>query len=161
MHRMTQLLPLPDHGRLAGIDYGHKRIGIALCDPDQIFASPACNYQRSSITSDERYFQNLAMEEELVGFVVGLPLHLSGAESQKSVEAREFANWLSDRTSLPVTLHDERYTSVQAEAILQSANLTKKKRKNRLDMLAAQLILTSYLESRRDDGLTPPNPLAD
>ena len=76
-----------------------------------------------------------------------LPVHLSGEESQKSHEAREFGKWLTKKTGLPVDYFDERYTSSQAEELLQGANLTKKKRKARLDSLAAQIMLTAYLES--------------
>ncbi len=81
---------------------------------------------------------------------MGLPCHVSGAESQKSIEARTFGKWLSRTTELPVTFRDERYTSVDAEQHLQAANLTKKRRKARLDMLAAQIMLSAYLETGRD-----------
>ena len=79
---------------------------------------------------------------------MGLPIHLSGDESPKSVEARAYGKWLGELTSLPIAFHDERYTSVDAEAHLMSANLTKKRRKARLDMLAAQMILRTYLDKR-------------
>lgn len=138
---------LPAEGRLAGIDYGTVRIGVSICDPGQMFSSPFENYNRQTDSLDQQYFLSLVDEESLVGFVVGLPLHVSGDESEKSIEARAFGAWLAKITDLPVVFHDERYTSSAAEETLLAANLTKKKRKARMDMLAAQLILKSYLDS--------------
>ena len=139
---------LPRKGRLAGIDYGTVRIGIAISDPGQLLASPFENYNRGDDHADARYFRNLVDEESLVGFVIGLPIHLSGDESEKSQEARAFGKWLSGVTQKPIAFNDERYTSVDAEAQLMAANLTKKRRKARLDMLAAQMILKSFLDAR-------------
>lgn len=139
---------LPRDGRLAGIDYGTVRMGIAVSDPNQILASPYENYARRSLELDGQYLQQLADRESIVGFVVGLPLHVSGDESEKSLEARKFGAWLAERTRRPVAFHDERYTSVDADAQLLAANLSKKRRKTRLDMLAAQMILRSFLEAR-------------
>lgn len=133
--------------RIAGIDYGTVRIGIAIADLSVAIASPLEIYQRQTPDVDARYFRKLAREEALVKFVVGLPVHLSGEESQKSYEARQFAKWLTEITELPVDLFDERYTSSEAEEMLQAANLTKKRRKAKLDALAAQIMLTAYLEA--------------
>lgn len=138
--------PLPAAGRLAGVDYGTRRIGIAVCDPSHKYCSPHEVYERKSDAVDAQYFARLVRDEGLVGFVVGLPLHVDGAESAKSREARAFATWLAEKTSLPVDFHDERYTSHAAEHLLAGTELTKKRRKSRLDALAAQLILESYLE---------------
>lgn len=140
-------MQVPRQGRLAGVDYGTKRIGIAICDPDQRLASPFENYTRRTPQLDSARFQLLAKEERLVGFVVGLPLHTTGNESQKSQEARQFADWLRELTGLPVQLFDERFTSSQAEQYLLAAEMTKKRRKERLDMLAAQILLASFIES--------------
>jgi putative Holliday junction resolvase len=147
-------------GRLAGIDYGSVRIGIAVTDRRQTLASPFENYTRRGPVLDAEYFQRLAREEEIVQFVVGLPIHLDGRESQKSIEAREFGEWLKKSTGVPVDYFDERFTSVQAQQLLLGAALSKKRRKARLDMLAAQILLTAYLESR-SRGTEPPRGLDD
>jgi putative Holliday junction resolvase len=140
----------PDTGRIAGIDYGTVRIGVAVTDPEQRFASPLENYTREGAAADAGWFQRLAAQERLVGFVVGLPVHTDGNESRKSIEARQFGQWLAQLTHLPVRFFDERYTSSQAEVLLQEAGFTSKDRKKRLDKLAAQLMLTEYLESSRE-----------
>ena len=139
--------PPGDPGRVAGVDYGTVRIGIAISDPIRILASPYENYTRQGGDLDALRFQELVAEEDIKLFVVGLPIHLDGRESQKSAEAREFAQWLKTVTSVPVELFDERFTSAAAETMLLDANLTKKRRKQRMDMVAAQILLTAYLEA--------------
>lgn len=141
---MTPKLPT---GRLAGIDYGTVRVGVALTDARQTLASPYEIYARRSPAADAQYFQKLAAEEKIVGFVVGLPVHLDGRESQKSREAREFGQWLTNVTNVPVAFFDERFTTAEADQFLGAAKLTKKRRKARRDKLAAQIMLTAYLES--------------
>ncbi|QDT01175.1 Holliday junction resolvase RuvX [Adhaeretor mobilis] len=133
--------------RIIGIDYGTVRIGLATADLELGIAGPYENYNRRSERLDAEYFARLAKEERPLRFVVGLPVHLSGEESQKSQEARAFGAWLEKLTSVPVEYFDERFTSSEAERILGEANLTKKKRKARLDQLAAQIMLTAYLEA--------------
>ncbi len=134
-------------GRIAGIDFGTVRVGIATADLEVGIASPYETYTRRSPALDAEYFRTLAKEERLLRFVVGLPVHLDGLESQKSSEARKFGQWLGELTGLPVEFFDERYTSLEAEHILSAANFTKKRRKARIDQLAAQIMLTAYLES--------------
>lgn len=150
---------LPPRGRLAGVDYGTVRIGVAITDPDRTLASPLENYTRHGPAADAEYFRRLVADEGVVGFVVGLPVHASGADSQKSQEARAFGRWLRETTGVPVCFYDERYSSVHAEALLLEADLSRKQRKRRRDMLAAQVVLAAYLEATRrradeplDDG---------
>lgn len=142
-------------GRLAGIDYGTVRIGIAITDPAQSIASPYENYTRRDRQQDARRFQRLVEEEQIKRFIVGLPVHLSGDESQKSREARAFGEWLTEVTGLPVEYYDERFSSSQAEQFLIDADLTSKRRKRRLDMLAAQIMLSGYLESKYKGQAAP------
>ena len=118
-----------------------------MTDPDRTMASPLEVYARRNSERDAKYFQQLAREERIVLWVVGLPVHLDGRESRKSEEARRFGQWLQESTSLPVEYFDERFSSVQAEELLVGAELTHKKRKQRIDKLAAQIMLTAYLES--------------
>lgn len=141
--------PLPTEGRLAGVDFGTIRLGIAISDARQTLASPLDNYTRGSQDQDTAYFRRLVKGETLVGFVVGLPVHMSGEESQKSQEVRVFGKWLAEVTNLPVDFYDERYSSAIADDLLSVGQLTKKQRQRRRDMLAAQVILASYLESYR------------
>jgi putative Holliday junction resolvase len=133
-------------GRVAGIDYGHVRIGIAISDPERKIVSPLENYTRRGPAADAARFRRLVAEEGVVLFVVGLPLHLDGGESGKSAEVRQFGRWLGEVTGVPIEFYDERFTSHEAEQLLLAADMTRKRRKKRLDMLAAQIILRGYLE---------------
>jgi putative Holliday junction resolvase len=139
-------------GRIAGIDFGTVRIGIALSDPGRLIASPYENYVRRTEQLDAQRFSRLVAEEDVKLFVVGLPLHLEGGESRKSLEARRFGQWLAQVTGVPVEFFDERFTSVEAEQLLLAAQMTSKRRKQRTDMLAAQIILSAYLECRAAGG---------
>jgi putative Holliday junction resolvase len=139
--------PRSPAGRVGGIDYGSVRIGIAVSDPDRSIASPLESYTRRTPELDARRFKELAQEERIGLWVIGLPVHLDGRESQKSAEARRFGAWLAATTGVPVEFFDERFTSVEAEDLLRQAALSRKGRKKRIDMLAAQIMLTAYLES--------------
>jgi putative Holliday junction resolvase len=147
-------------GRVAGIDFGTVRIGIAISDPARTLASPYENYARGTAEQDAERFRRLVAEEEVTLFVVGLPVHLDGRESEKSRQARQFGQWLADVTGVAVEYFDERFTSTQAEQALLEAGMTSKRRKKRKDMLSAQIMLGAYLESH-GRGADAPGPLDD
>lgn len=138
---------LPSEGRLLGIDYGTVRVGVAISDPSQTIASPLETYTRRNIKHDASYFIDLVKLEKIVGLVVGLPVHMSGDESEKSREAVRFGKWLQQSTERPVIWVDERYTTSMAREMLSHSPLSGKKRKAQLDKLAAQILLATYLES--------------
>jgi putative Holliday junction resolvase len=146
--------------RLLGIDTGSVRIGLAVSDPDRKFAFPLEVYERRNRDLDAKFFLDLIEREEIAGLVVGLPVHLDGREGTKAVEARGFGSWLAALTSLPVVYYDERFTTVQAESALWEAGLTHKRRKQRRDKVAAQMLLQSYLDAGCPTE-TAPGPLDD
>lgn len=137
----------PSEGRLLGLDFGTKRVGVAVSTPEQTISSPLENYTRRDRQQDARHFRQLAEEYQVVGLVVGLPVHMSGDEGQKAREAREFGDRVGRQLGLPVRFWDERYTSALAEEYLMAAELSSKKRKARLDKLAAQIMLKSFLDA--------------
>lgn len=142
----TSCIPHPSM-RIAGIDFGTVRIGIAVADTEVGIAGPFENYARRTPALDAEYFKTLTNEERIGKFIVGLPVHLHGGESQKSTEARAFGDWLGKLTGVPVEYFDERFTTSEAKRLLGDAKLTKKQRQARRDQLAAQIMLTAYLES--------------
>ncbi len=155
--------PQPDPtptGVIAGIDYGTVRVGVAVSDAGRSLAMPLATYTRVRPEADGRWFGALVKEQRVTLFVVGLPVHLDGRESQKSREAREFGRWLGETTGVSVVFFDERFTTAQAEEMLQQAKMTSKRRKARRDMLAAQIMLSGYLESDQQ-GQEEPGPLDD
>ncbi len=134
-----------------GLDFGTKRIGIAISTPEQTISSPLESYTCRSPEQDGRHLIAFVKGYRVVGLVVGLPVHMSGDQGGKAREARDFGSWVAELTGLPVRFWDERFTSVMADQILQQGNLSKKKRKARRDKLAAQMILQSFLDSEDRD----------
>lgn len=142
-------IPFPASGRLIGIDFGTKRVGIAVSTGDRSIASPVEVYQRRNEQLDTRYFKEMLQEFRPVGLVVGLPMHVGGSEGSKAREARAYGDWLAKLLGLPVTYWDERFTSVVAEEHMLAVDLTRKQRKARIDKLAAQIMLQAYLDHHR------------
>ncbi|MCX7406318.1 MAG: Holliday junction resolvase RuvX [Planctomycetia bacterium] len=153
---MTQDLPENERvmipaGRVAGVDYGRKRIGIAICDAQRIVSSPFCVRQSTGDTvADATFFCTLVASEDIVGFVVGLPVHADGSNSQMSVEVERFGQWLAAVTSRPVVFQDERYSSIEATGLMAGRGLSRGKKKARVDALAAQIVLSAWLETQSD-----------
>lgn len=135
-------------GRLLGIDFGASRVGLAISDPDRIIASPMTTYTRRNLVADASFFKGLAQGERAVALVVGLPVHLNGREGIKAIEARKYGAWLAETTGLPVVFADERFTTLEAESALWNAGLTHRKRKQRRDSVAAQIMLQAYLDAK-------------
>jgi putative Holliday junction resolvase len=151
---VTRHSSVPPRGTLLGLDYGTKRIGVAVSTPEQSIASPLENYTRRNDAEDAAFLKRLASEYQAVGLVVGLPVHMSGDEGAKAKEARAFGEWAAQVCGLPVVYWDERYSSAMAELYLQQAEVSPKKRKERLDKVAAQVMLQAFLESD-DRGRAP------
>jgi putative Holliday junction resolvase len=134
-------------GRLAGVDYGRRRIGISICDSERMIASPLLVHKTTGDREfDALFFLKLVEQEDIVGFVVGLPIHSDGRNSEMSSEVEKFATWLSDITERPVVFQDERHTSQEASGLLRPARLTRSRKKERHDAVAAQVILSAWLE---------------
>jgi len=144
-------------GRVAGIDYGRKRIGIAICDARRIVASPlAVRHPSGDPIVEAAFYGTLVAAEDIVGFVVGLPVHADGRDSEMSLEVERFGGWLSTATNRPVVFHDERYSSIEAVGLMAGRGLSRKKKKARTDALAAQIVLTAWLESAAATGFFSP-----
>lgn len=136
----------PEKGKIAGIDFGTVRIGVAMCDAERIMAFPYEIYRRRNEKLDLQYFKEFAQNERIVHFVLGLPLHCNGDFSDKARQAMEFGDKLAEATGLSIDYVDERFTSREAESYLRQGNLNAKQRKAKLDAVAAQIILSTYLE---------------
>ncbi len=136
----------PNPGRLLGVDYGTVRIGLSISDPDRIVASPLETYSRKSVEQDAAYLAKLVRDHGITGIVLGLAISLNGHEGPKAQECRAFGEWLETGTGLAVQFADERFTTAQADDIMYGAKMTKQKRSERRDMLAATLILKGFLE---------------
>jgi putative Holliday junction resolvase len=135
--------------RIAGIDYGKARIGIALSDPGRIIASPLKAIETKPILKETAtlILQELATHEPIEKIVLGLPLMMNGTESPGSKEVRELAKILEEMTEKTIVLWDERLTTAQVERTLKEAEMSRKKRARYIDAMAAGAILQSFLDS--------------
>ncbi len=129
------------------LDFGKRRIGLALSDPMGVLARPLPTYNRTRVREDIAYLARLAREEQVGLFVFGDPKYMSGDLSQQSEQVREFAARLEAATSIPIHFWDERLTSSQAHRVLDEYGLTRQERKGKVDQLAATMILEGYLAS--------------
>ena len=135
-----------DRGRLLGIDYGTKRVGIAVSDPDRRLAVPWGAVRRRDDRSLVRQLVALAEREGVTGFVVGEPRHLDGRLGDAARRVRRFAARLGETSGLPVELIDESLTSVEAEARLRRAGTDPADEPERIDAVAAQILLQEALD---------------
>lgn len=137
-----------------GIDYGTKRIGLAIGDAEAAIASPLTTVEAAGDPAAQigRIIRALR-DYDVDQWVVGLPLNMDGSDSQQTRLTRRFAEALGKRVGQSVHLWDERLSSRQADEHLAEAQLTLKKRKARRDRLAAQIILQSFLDAGGEDAL--------
>lgn len=138
--------------RLAALDYGSRRIGVALSDPTGTIAYPLTTLSRRiGKRPPWAELTQLLQQYEVAEVVIGLPLDLSGAEGEWAAEVRDFGEQVERRTSLPVHWVDERLSSVRAERAVRGMGLKKSDREDRgrVDATAAAMILESYLATNR------------
>ena len=139
---------LPDGGRLLGLDVGTKTIGTALCDAGWSYSSPAELIRRTKFTADKALLVALIAAQSVKGLVIGLPLNLDGSDSPRTQSTRAFARNLVD-LNLPILLWDERWSTQAVERQMIAEDLSRAKRAERVDKLAASYILQGAI-----DGLT-------
>lgn len=143
-------------GRILAVDYGERRIGLAVSDPSAMIAQPLPTLtRRAGKRPPIADIVAITKEQEVEEIVVGLPLTLAGDDSDWTREVRAFAQKLSERSGLSVHLIDERLTSVRAERAVRELGLKKSQReeKERIDAAAAMLLLQIHLDRRRSDGV--------
>lgn len=135
--------------RILGIDYGERRIGLAVSDPTHVIAQPHTTIIRRD---SEAWWDQLAAiiaEQEVEAIVVGYPLTLKGLASRQTEAVERFITRLQERESLPIYRYDERLTSVAARRALQQQGIKTGHRKEAVDRTAAALMLQDYLDSQR------------
>lgn len=134
--------------RILAIDYGAKRIGLAISDASRVLAQPL-----SALPNDQHFLpslRKLVQENDVGKLVLGHPLRLDQQAGEAAAKMAEVAQQLEQELGLPVELHDERLTSAEAEEELKKIGVKKERRKQLLDAVAAALILRSYLESHKE-----------
>jgi putative Holliday junction resolvase len=146
MHACTEVSIV---ARILAVDYGEKRIGLAVSDELGITASPLMTLVRRSDDETVRQIAQLASKLRVTQIVVGLPRRTDAQEGEMERKVKAFAEKLRQAISVPVVLFDERFTTRIAEQVLLEADLSRRKRKQVRDRLAAVILLQSYLDSQR------------
>jgi putative Holliday junction resolvase len=137
---------LPDAGRLGGLDVGTKTIGLATCDSSWSFASPAHTIGRTKFSADLAELKAWVAKERLVGLVIGLPLNMDGSDSSRTQSVRAFARNVAV-LGLPLLLWDERWSTAAVERAMIAEDLSRARRSERVDRLAASYILQGAIDA--------------
>jgi putative Holliday junction resolvase len=142
-------------GRILAIDYGSRRMGLAVSDPLGITSQGIETLQRKNKRNDFSRLGQVIREYNVQEIVLGYPLRMSGAEGIQSEKVAGFAEELRQKFKLPVHLWDERLTSAEANRVLREADLSIQKRAQAVDRMAAVLILQSFLQARSNPPEQP------
>lgn len=137
--------------RIMALDIGTKRIGVAVSDETRTIAQGRDTIERVSDAKAVSLICDLAKAENVVEIVAGLPVNMDGSEGQSAVSCREFAEKIKKACGLPVKMWDERMTTMEAEGLMVSADVSRGKRKKVIDKMAAVIILQSYLDSLKSE----------
>ncbi|NBY03603.1 MAG: Holliday junction resolvase RuvX [Planctomycetes bacterium] len=133
--------------RWLGIDFGKVRVGLAFADSTVGISFPLETRNRINEKADAAYFKRIVLDEKITGIVVGLPIHSDGREGDKAKEARAYGEWLHQTLNLPVYFFDERFSTFEANSYMREAGLNPRKRKEKRDQIAAQIILQGFIEA--------------
>ena len=148
--------------RILALDYGSKRMGVALSDELGWTAQPLETFERRTLDRDIAHIQALVQSHEVGQVLIGLPLRLNGEEGPAVQAVRRFIEHLSPALSVPIITWDERMTTCAAEDLLIAADVSRKKRKGVVDRVAAAILLKGYLEAQAPPVTeTPEGPAAE
>ncbi len=128
------------------LDIGDRKIGVALSDPLKITSQGLETYLRKNSEEDYRYFAELIKQNDVEILVAGLPKNMNGTEGPQSEKVKEFIKKLQKYTDVKIDFYDERLTTMEAEKMLISGDVSRKNRKKVIDKVAANLILQNYLQ---------------
>jgi putative Holliday junction resolvase len=135
-------------GRVLGLDLGDARIGAAISDPERRLAVPLGTIATGA-PQDLKAIRNLVAEHDVTEVVVGHPISMSGARGSRAQQAEEFASALRSFLGIPVELHDERLSTVEADRALREAGASGRERRRAVDRSAAAIILQAWLDGQR------------
>ena len=133
--------------RVMGLDLGERRIGIALSDIMGIIANGHESYTRENLNKDLEHIVSICKEKNVGLIVLGLPVSMNGTQGEAVEKVKFFASKLAEKTDIRIDFYDERLTTSTAQKILISADVSREKRKQVVDKMAATIILQDYLNS--------------
>ncbi|MCH8615290.1 Holliday junction resolvase RuvX [Sphingomonas sp. SM33] len=142
----TEFLAAISPGKLAGLDVGTKTIGLAVCDTGWSFAGPSDTIRRTKFTNDLQQLRQFVETNSVRGLVIGLPLNMDGTDSPRTQSIRAFARNLAP-LDLPILLWDERWSTQAVERAMIDADVSRSKRAEKVDALAAAHILQGAIDA--------------
>jgi len=142
----TEFAAAVPHGKLAGLDVGTRTIGLAICDAGWHFAGPLETMRRTKFTQDLAALREVLVREQIAGIVVGLPLNMDGSDSPRTQSVRAFARNLAP-LDLPLLLWDERWSTQAVERAMIEADVSRARRAEKVDALAATHILQGAIDA--------------
>lgn len=141
---------------ILSVDYGESRTGIAVCDATEMLASPVCVINEKSRTKLIAAISDLAKARKAGLILVGLPLNMNASHGSRAEKSRQFAQLLEQHSGIQTQLWDERLTSVSANAQLSAAGIRGEKRKEKIDAVAAAMLLDDYIRYRKNRAESRP-----
>ena len=135
---------------ILAVDYGESRTGIAVCDKNEMLATPVSVITQTDAGVLAKEIAAVAAERKAELVVVGLPKNMDGTEGERAIKSRELARLITKKSEIETVMWDERLTTVSAHYVLNDTNTRGKKRKAVVDAVAASLILQSYIDYRRN-----------
>ncbi len=147
IHSYQEFISHIGEKRLLGLDVGTKTLGVAVCDARQKIASPLHTIKRTKFTNDLEQLIAIIEEQEAGGLVIGLPLNTDGTEGAKCQSVRQFARNVLKTYEIPITFWDERFSTVAVTDTLLEADVSRKRRSELVDKMAAAYILQGAIDS--------------
>ena len=135
--------------RKMGIDYGDRRIGIAMTDAMCIISSPFEVYQNKGVDDAVNHISELVNKYQVCEIAMGLPLNMDGTEGERAILHKDIGEKIAEKTGVKVFYIDERLTSAEAEEILISSGVRREKRKELIDKISAQIILQTHINNHK------------
>ena len=141
---------LPREGRLLGLDVGDTTIGLALSDVNRMIASPHLTIERTKFAKDIDKLRGVIAGQKVVGLVIGYPINMDGTKGKRAQITRSFVSNLSKQISIFMLLWDERLSTMVVDKMMLEADLSRKRRAELVDKLAASYMLQGYLDKTRN-----------
>lgn len=142
---------LPKEGRLLGLDVGDTTIGLALSDLRRSIATPLSTIERKKFSKDIEQLKIIVTEHKIAGFVIGYPINMDGSNGARVQSTQTFVSNLGKHFDLPMLFWDERFSTMVVEKMMIEADMSRKRRAELVDKLAASYMLQGYLDKVRTE----------
>lgn len=141
---------LPREGRVLGLDLGETTIGMALSDAGRSIASPLSTIERSKFSKDVEKLSVVIATHKIIALVIGYPINMDGSKGARAQSTITFVSNISKKISLPMLLWDERFSTMAVEKMMIGADMSRQRRAELVDKLAASYMLQGYLDNARN-----------